>query len=255
VSAFEIHAVNTAVIVGAGHGIGASLAKKILEFNQNVTVFATYRDASKNSELQSLKAVFPNRLQVYQVDPKAEHELEDFKTKISLSVKKVDLLINTVGFLQAGETAPERSLRDVSAKSLEQYFAVNSVPYLLIAKVFHSLFRHSGPSALVALSAKVGSIEDNSLGGWYGYRASKAALNMFVKGVSLEYNRRGCNSLVLSIHPGTTVTQLSEPFIEKTKYKLHTSDQTAENILKVIDGTSLEHTGSFYSWDGEKLPW
>lgn len=252
---FEIQNVSSAVVVGGGHGIGCSLAEQILELNSKAKVFATYNNADKNQPLMELKSKFSDRLEVHQVDPTSEHEIKEFKEKVESSVNQIELLINSVGFLHESSIGPERSLRDVSAEALKKYFEVNSVPHLILAKEFHSLFRHSTPSAFVAVSAKVGSIEDNSLGGWYGYRSSKAALNMFVKGISLEFERRGCKSLVLSVHPGTTVTELSKPFTKNTPYKLHSPRETAENILKVIDQKSIEETGSFFSWDGEKIPW
>jgi len=252
---FELNRVSTAVVVGAGHGIGASLAGKILESYSHSQVFATFNSPSKNAPLMELKEKYGERLRVVKVDPTSETDLKDLSALVAKEADKVELLINSVGLLHDEEVGPERSLRDVSANSLKKYFEVNSVPHLLIAKEFHVLFKHSTPSCLVAVSAKVGSITDNSLGGWYGYRASKAAMNMFVKGVSLEYSRRGCKSVVLSIHPGTTKTDLAKPFTKKTHYKLHTPDETALNILDVINGKSLEQTGRFYSWDGEELPW
>jgi NAD(P)-dependent dehydrogenase (short-subunit alcohol dehydrogenase family) len=252
---FELNKVETAVVIGAGHGIGASLVKKILEQNVHARVFATYNNADKNQPLLELKQEAGDRLEISQIDPTSEIQVQKFRESVESYVSKVELLINSVGFLHEGETGPERSLRDVSSESLKKYFEVNSIPQLIVAKEFHSLFRHSEPSCMVAVSAKVGSIEDNSLGGWYGYRASKAALNMFVKGVALEYKRRGCKSLVLSIHPGTTVTELSKPFTENTHYQLHSPDETAENILKVVNNKSLEMTGRFYSWDGKEIPW
>jgi len=252
---FKLDAVNSAVVIGAGHGIGAALVKNILVANEKVRIFASYNNVEKVGPLKELQSKYQERLSVFKVDPTSEEDLAEFKSAVALVNPKIELLINSVGFLQEGEIGPERSLRDVSKNALSRYFEVNSIPQLLIAKEFHPLFKHSSPSCMVAVSAKVGSIGDNSLGGWYGYRASKAALNMFVKGVSLEYSRRGCKSLVLSIHPGTTKTDLSADFTKNTHYKLHSPDETAVNILTVIDGKSLEKSGSFYSWDGEELPW
>ena len=252
---FKLKSVENAVIIGAGHGIGAALVKSLLRQFPKIKVFATFNNEAKNKVLLETLKDHNDRLKVYKVDPKNELEISEFRDHVSKDASKVELLINSVGFLHTKSIGPERSLRDVSFEALQKYFEVNASPHLILAKEFHSLFRHSNFSAFVAVSAKVGSISDNSLGGWYGYRASKAALNMFVKGISLEYNRRGCKSLVLSVHPGTTVTELSKPFIENTHYKLHSPDETAQNILSVVDGKDLEQTGKFYSWDGEEIPW
>ena len=252
---FELINVNHAVVVGAGHGIGLSLVKKILEFNSSACVFATFNSPEKNKQLLELQIQYRERLQIFEVDPTSEEELSMFKKSVRKTTSQIELLINSVGFLHNDEISPEKRLRDVNLSSLQKYFTVNTFPHLLLAKEFHSLFKHSTPSSFVALSAKVGSIEDNGLGGWYGYRSSKAALNMLVKGIALEFSRRGCRSLVLAIHPGTTITELSKPFIPKTKYKLHSTDETALNILRIIDKKALDRTGSFYSWNGEEIPW
>ena len=108
---------------------------------------------------------------------------------------------------------------------------------------------------LVTISAKVGSISDNKLGGWYGYRASKSALNMFIKNISIEYKNRKAPCIALAIHPGTTDTELSKPFIARSKLTIHTPEQTAENILNVIDSKRLEDSGKFLSWDGTEIAW
>jgi NAD(P)-dependent dehydrogenase (short-subunit alcohol dehydrogenase family) len=110
-------------------------------------------------------------------------------------------------------------------------------------------------SVFATISAKVGSISDNRLGGWYAYRASKAALNMFIKNIAIEFARNKKKIILLSLHPGTTKTELSEPFTKNTKYQLHTPIETAKNLLSVIENKTLDDSGKFFSWDGEELPW
>ena len=108
---------------------------------------------------------------------------------------------------------------------------------------------------LLALSAMVGSIDENEIGGWYGYRASKAALNMMVKTISIELKRSGFKTQVGAIHPGTTHTALSEKFIGTVRHKVWKPLESAENILKVIDGLSPHETGFFKNWDGRTIAW
>lgn len=252
---FEVEKIKAAVVVGGGHGIGLALAKSILKSSNSVRVFVTYNDEERAFELLEFQKENPEKIFTLKVDPTQEDDLLKLKAYVEKTVDSVELLINSVGFLHTKDIGPEKSLRDVKSENLARYFEVNAVPHLLIGKVFHSLFRHKNLSCIVAVSAKVGSIEDNAMGGWYGYRASKSALNMFVKGISVEYARRGCRSISLAIHPGTTVTDLSEPFIKRTNYKLHTPDETAVNILNVINGKTEEESGEFYSWDGSKIPW
>ncbi|MEM9137970.1 MAG: SDR family NAD(P)-dependent oxidoreductase, partial [Cyanobacteria bacterium P01_F01_bin.42] len=122
------------------------------------------------------------------------------------------------------------------------------------AKHLQPLLKHKSRNVLAFVSAKVGSIEDNQLGGWYGYRASKAALNMLIKTTSIEYSRRSPQTLVLSLHPGTTDTDLSKPFQRNVPPgKLFPVERTVRQLVDVINGA--EQSGQFFSWDGSIIPW
>ena len=118
-----------------------------------------------------------------------------------------------------------------------------------------SSFESKEDSCFASISAKVGSIEDNRIGGWYGYRSSKAALNMIKRTMAIEFKRSGCRCNLLAIHPGTTVTELSKPYIKNTQLKLHSPDETALNILRIIEDQPFEPEAQFMSWDGQTLPW
>jgi len=150
---------------------------------------------------------------------------------------------------------PERSLGDLQPDNLLQLFSTNSLVAPLLAKHLFRLFRNPDYAVFASLSALVGSIEDNRLGGWYGYRASKAALNMFLKTVAIEFERRRCNTTVLAIHPGTTVTELSKPFIKHASHHIHSPEETASNLINLILNRTIKDNGTFWSWTGEKLPW
>jgi len=109
---------------------------------------------------------------------------------------------------------------------------------------------------LAVISAKVGSIQDNRLGGWYSYRASKAALNMAIKTISLEWQYKVPNCCVAALHPGTTDTQLSAPFQANVAIKkLFSADQTAALLIDVIDNLNSKNSGRFWNWDGKEIPW
>jgi NAD(P)-dependent dehydrogenase (short-subunit alcohol dehydrogenase family) len=164
-------------------------------------------------------------------------------------------VFNSVGVLQDDEVSPEKALTAVSADGLMRYFLVNAVVTPLIAKHAMPLLRGPRLSVFAALSARVGSIGDNRLGGWYGYRASKAALNMFVKTLSVEFSRRHNRCLFLALHPGTTRTPLAAPFIARTHYQVHEPQATAENLFSVVAGKTLAESGRFYAWDGQPIPW
>lgn len=245
--------IESAIIIGAGHGIGLALCRQLLVSNPKVIVYASYRQSHKAQSLFELQSHYPNRLNIYQVNPIIEEQLVEFKN--SLNLKSTNLLINCIGTLQDEVVAPERSLRDIDINKLQHYFFINSSITPVIAKVFKSYFRGKHASCFCAISAKVGSIDDNAMGGWYGYRASKAALNMFLKNISLEFKRSAPNSVVLAIHPGTTVTELSKDFIQNTNLLLHTTDETAQNILNIIKNKDPKNTGDFVSWDQNIIPW
>lgn len=243
-----------AVIMGAGHGIGFGLVQELTRCHPNLSLYATYHNPDKADPLLQFAKQNPT-ITLARVDPKCEASVHGFKELISQQTKKLDLLIHCVGFLHSPHHAPEKSLLDIDLDQLLYSFKVNSLPTVLAAKVFHPLFRHKRRSYFIALSAKVGSIGDNRLGGWYGYRASKAALNMFIKNISLEYQRRGTNTLVLALHPGTTKTDLSKPFTKHTPLTLHSIEETAHHIRQVLEMLDDHHQGEFLSWDGTKLPW
>ena len=167
-----------------------------------------------------------------------------------------DLIINSIGILHGDHLQPEKRLQDISADSLTRYFAINTIIPGLLLKYFSGLMPKNAPAVFASLSAKVGSIGDNRLGGWYGYRASKAALNMLVKAAAIEIGRTHKQAAVVAIHPGTTVSNLSRPFTSNTPDdKLYTPELSAQRIVSVLTGLTSDDTGQFFDWSGEVLPW
>ena len=247
------NALEEIIIIGGGHGIGLGLTGEILERARAARVTATYRRAEKANDLITL-AQRQKKLAAVALDPTDELAVDDFALQWRKGkTGNLHLLINCVGLLHNGELQPEKSLGQINIDLLTEIFRVNTFVTPLLAKYFFRDFRHHDQAVFAALSAKVGSISDNRMGGWYGYRALKAALNMFIKNIAIEYANRGCSAKVLAIHPGTTVTALSKPFIQKTSLQLHTPDETASNILNVIEGA--DESGVFLSWDGSTIPW
>jgi NAD(P)-dependent dehydrogenase (short-subunit alcohol dehydrogenase family) len=162
------------------------------------------------------------------------------------------LIINTIGILHTGDWMPEKRLADVNAEQLEELMRINAIGPALTIKYFSKLM-DPAHSLMVTLSAKVGSIEDNRLGGWYSYRASKAALNMLIKTASIEWARTKPNSALIAMHPGTVNSRLSKPF-RGEQIGRPASDAVAD-MFKVIEGIQKEDSGSFVTYAGEKLPW
>ena len=251
---FCLRNTQSALVVGAGHGIGLGLVKHINELAPEVSIWSTYRSYDHAQDLLTLAELNPN-IKALCVDPSQEDSLSQLCQNISESSKGLDLLINTVGVLHDEQVKPEKSMKYCSMDNLLHYFKVNACIAPLLAKVFMNLLKASQCSVFASISAKVGSIGDNQLGGWYGYRASKAALNMFIKTIALEFVGRRMSTMAFAIHPGTTYTQLSEPYIARTKLKVHSAEESARNIMAVLEGKSLDDTGTFWSWDGSQIQW
>jgi NAD(P)-dependent dehydrogenase (short-subunit alcohol dehydrogenase family) len=164
------------------------------------------------------------------------------------------LIIVATGILQTGAVRPEKSFRELQSDTLLTYFAVNSVGPALVAKHFVPLLPATGRSVFAVLSARVGSIGDNRLGGWYGYRASKAALNMLVKTLSIEMSRLRRDAICIALHPGTVDTDLSRPFQKNVPAdRLFASKHAAEHLLQVIRGLTPAQSGGCFGWDGEPI--
>ncbi len=168
----------------------------------------------------------------------------------------IDTLIYAAGVLHAEQMFPEKRLEDLSADAMARAFAVNATGFGLLVRALVPWLRHRELKRIAAVSAKVGSITDNRLGGWYAYRSSKAALNMLVRGLSVELPRRCKPVACVALHPGTTESALSEPFRQSlAQLKVHSPAQTADNLLAVLRGVDQDDNGRFLSWDGSELPW
>ena len=164
------------------------------------------------------------------------------------------LVIVATGVLQDEGTSPEKALADLAPERLLHSYAVNAVGPALVMKHFLPLLPKVGEPVLAVLSARVGSISDNNLGGWHGYRASKAALNMLVRGAAIEARRRHPRTIVVGLHPGTVDTALSRPFQGNVAPgSLFKPDRSAVQLLDVIDGLKPQDSGRCFGWDGEEI--
>ncbi len=251
----EVNSIN-ALVVGASQGIGFGFVQQLLAYPNLGRIYGTYRNQKSASSLIALQSNYPDKLHCLAMDITQESSIAEAIKAISQEIDQLNLVIYCVGILHQEDLQPEKSLRQINADNLIYYFQVNSIGAVLLAKHIMPLLRHKESSIFASISAKVGSIEDNHLGGWYGYRASKAALNMFVKTISIEYSRRCPKTIVVALHPGTTATGLSQPFQKNVPpEKLFSVERTVSQLLLVIETLEMSNSGQFFSWDGSNLPW
>ena len=224
-----------AVVFGSTGGIGSALLSILTE----VAYFKTVLGFSRQSSIP--------------IDLTDELSLER-AAKVAAAAGEIRLVIDATGFLNDTDQKPEKTWRELDAHKLANAFAINAIgPALLIKHVLPRMPR-SGKSVFSTLSARVGSIGDNRLGGWYAYRASKAALNQIVRTASIELARRAPEAICIALHPGTVDTALSAPF-RKSGLNLHTPASAAANMLNVVDGLNKDNSGGFFDWRGAALPW
>jgi len=164
------------------------------------------------------------------------------------------LLIDATGLLHGQGLQPEKSWQQLDPVQMAQAFAINAIGPALLMKHFLPLLPLEGRAVFATLSAKVGSIGDNQLGGWYSYRASKAALNQLVRTAAIELRRRQPQALCVALHPGTVATDLSAPFA-KTGLQVQAPGHAAARLLGAIDGLQAADSGGFFNHDGSALPW
>ncbi|MGO4999168.1 SDR family NAD(P)-dependent oxidoreductase [Oceanisphaera sp. W20_SRM_FM3] len=163
-------------------------------------------------------------------------------------------VINTLGMLQQGEQQPEKRIEQLTESAFYNSLHINTWPTLAMAQYLATRLTRTDQLHFAALSARVGSISDNRAGGWYSYRISKAALNMAIKTVSIEWQRRFPDALIVGLHPGTVATDLSAPFrAGLSEGQLHTPMQAATHLLQVLDNLIPEQSGRIWAWDGQEV--
>lgn len=230
-----------AVVIGASGGIGAAVARRL-------DSCPTVEKVIRLSRSQGIPA--------HTLDLEDETSIANAAAAIKESVGRLHLVFVATGILHDGDgLQPEKTWRALSAPALERAFRINATGPALVAKHFLPLLASDRKSAFAALSARVGSIDDNRLGGWYAYRASKAALNMIIKTLSIELSRRKPQALCVALHPGTVDTGLSEPFQSGVPANaLFDPMQSAHALLTVLGRLTPEDSGNLYAWDGARIP-
>lgn len=242
-----------AVIQGSSRGIGLELVRQLV--SGGWCVAATCRSPDTAAELQELAAREP-RARVVLLDLESEPSMEAAAALVAAQTKRVHLLMNVAGTLHGPAWSPEKKLEQLDAAALHRVFAVNAFGPALVMKHFKRLLQHDERCVVANLSARVGSIGDNRAGGWYAYRASKAAQNMMTKCASIELGRGSRAAIVLALHPGTVRTDLSAPFSVRTPpEKLFSVERAAAQLLGLCERARPEDSGAFFAWDGTRIEW
>lgn len=244
------------LVCGASRGIGLAMTRQLLAHAEVGRVWAVARQASQSVELAQLQAQQGERLRCLDVDASDETALAGLAAEVRALTPRLHLLLCTTGVLQGGAAKAEKGLAQLDLAGLQATFQANAFAPILLLKHLLPLLRGRHPCRVAALSARVGSIADNRLGGWYSYRASKAALNQLLHTASIELRRLNPNSCVLSLHPGTTDTELSKPFQANVPAeKLFTTEFAATQLLALVEQHGPEQSGTFWAWDGSPIPW
>lgn len=240
-----------AVVIGASRGIGLAITRALLEEPGLQRIYASYRRADSAPDLLSIE---DSRLLTHKLDVGDEGDITGLAELIRSSGEEPDFVIHCAGILHEPGVQPEKSLGQCDKNAISRVFEVNSIGPLMVAKAIVPLMPRRTDAHFTVLSAMVGSISDNRLGGWYAYRASKAALNQFMRTLSIECGRTHPGLCITSIHPGTTDTALSQPFQANVKEgKLYTPEQTAARILDVVRRSTAGQSGQFVNWDGNPI--
>ncbi|WP_336385796.1 SDR family NAD(P)-dependent oxidoreductase [Paracoccus stylophorae] len=219
-----------ALILGASGGIGGAVAARLRDGGGHVTGLSRSADGLDLTEAATL---------------------QDHATR--LAGQEFDLIFNATGALMIGEDRPEKSFEAARADAMARQFALNATGVALAIRYFAPLLAGDRRAVFASLSARVGSIGDNRLGGWFGYRAAKAAQNQIIRCGAIEWRRRNARSIFVALHPGTVTTPLTARYADR--YPTISPARSAEALLSVIDGLTPQDSGGFYDWKGQRIEW
>ena len=239
----------SALIIGGTGGIGGAIIEALVREGK-FTVHGTTRQ-----RLAPSPGITWHRLDVAD---------ESSVAQLAADLDRLDLVINTAGVLSNERFSPEKSVRQASADQFLDQMRTNAMPLLLLGKHLGPLLKKSDHAHFITLSARVGSISDNHLGGWFSYRASKAALNMLVRTLAIEWQRTLPNTCLAAYHPGTVDTGLSKPYVSKPAAakgrqprarEVLSPEAAAAHLLALIPKLTPQHTGTFWDWRHDQISW
>lgn len=230
------------VVIGASGSLGSEFVNQLSKDEKVRSIFAFSRSKTEFSH---------KKVESYFIDIEDEESIKSASDKVS---KDIDVVIVATGMLHDQNINPEKSLRDLSKEKFYQLFSVNTIAPAIIAKYFLPKLNKNSKSIFAALGARVGSIQDNKLGGWYSYRASKSALNMILKNASIEIGRSNKKAIIVTLHPGTVDSKLSKPFQNAvSKEKLFTARYSVQKLLEVMDSLTTLDSGCVLDFNCIKI--
>ena len=228
------------VVIGASGGIGAALLTQLQADPHYAVTLGLSRRSTPALDLRDEATIAAAAQHVAML--------------LAEQAGVLSLIVDATGMLHTPTHMPEKSWAQLDAAQMAQAFAVNAIGPALLMKHFLPLLPRQSAAVFATLSAKVGSIGDNRLGGWYSYRASKAALNQLMHTAAIELRRRAPQAICVALHPGTVHSALSQPFA-KTGLAVRVPTVAAAQLLAVMAGLTPEDSGGFFSYQGEALPW
>ena len=241
-----------ALVLGASGGLGSAMVSEFLNDPEIDKVFAV---SSKKNPVGSNEGQNQSKLVWLQAEY-SETQMADAVSQLMAHAGTFSRVCVCHGLLHSDKLWPEKRLEDITSEALQEIFHSNTVVPALWLKLLFKILKGQTPCIVATMSARVGSLSDNNLGGWYAYRASKAALNMVLKTASIEYARRAKNVKLIAFHPGTTDTALSKPFQSTVPTgKLFTTEFVAERLAMIMDSAQLDGELSYLDWDGRTIAW
>ena len=232
-------------VIGSSGAIGNAISNRLLEDDSVETIYKFSR-SQKSEGNQKEKNFF--------IDIEDENSIKKSTENIPEDIK-FDMIFVATGILHNDDDIfPEKSIKDINADKLKRVLSINTIGPTLVGKYFIQYLNNKNKSIFAFLSARVGSISENKLGGWYSYRSSKTALNQIIKNFSIEIKRTNPNAIFVGLQPGTVSSFLSKPFEKNVKSEnLFTPDFSASKLLEVIDNLESKDTGKLIAWNGEEI--
>tara|TARA_Y100000590_G_scaffold364139_1_gene422246 strand:- start:8961 stop:9695 length:735 start_codon:yes stop_codon:yes gene_type:complete len=229
------------LVIGANGGIGSGIVSNLKDFCAPENIIEISRSKMHSKQLQ--------------MDMLDEQSIESCSNSVKDQIGSIDIIVNATGLLHTKKHKPERTYGEISINYLREIFEINTFSPFLIAKYFTPLLSKDSKSIIAFLSARLGSISDNNLGGWYSYRSSKSALNMLIKTLSLELSYKNKKAICIGLHPGTVDTNLSSPFTPKLQKKnLFTKEHSAQLLLQILNNVDYQSHGCIIDWQGKIIP-